>query len=196
VTELANLPGDVPSYAEPGGEVIGTVDGSWWGYQSILPILVKKDGFLLVRLQQRPNESTAWIAAADVTITTTAYRIGIDTQNYKVTLFKDGAAQVTFNAGVGGAATPTPVGSYFVTMLSPGPSSGYGPQVLALSAHSETIDDWQGSGDAVTAIHGPVGADGQISGGGGAFTNGCVRLHLEDLEQLYQVPPGSPVDIT
>jgi lipoprotein-anchoring transpeptidase ErfK/SrfK len=192
---IAHLPGDVPAYTEPGGEQVGVVAGSWWGYQSVLPILEERDGHLLVRLQQRPNESTAWIAAEGVEITETPYRIVVDLDSHRVRLLELGTVKLDVPAIVGRPETPTPAGHFFVTMLQPGPTAGYGEKVLVLSAHSETIDNWQGSGDAVTAIHGPLGNEASVDRAG-ATSNGCVRVHLVDLDALAAVvPPGAPVDI-
>jgi lipoprotein-anchoring transpeptidase ErfK/SrfK len=192
---IAHLPGDVPAFSGPGGTETGVVAGEWWGYPSELPIIDEQEGFLQVRVQPRPNESTAWIKKDAVTISPTPYRIVINVETYRVTLFEDGHEVFTAPAGVGKSATPTPLGHFFVTMLTEGPKPSYGPQVLALSAHSETIENWQGSGDAIGAIHGPIGADARIGTTGGAFTNGCVRLHLDDLAKLYVVPAGTPVDV-
>jgi lipoprotein-anchoring transpeptidase ErfK/SrfK len=192
---IAHLPGDVPAYAAPGGEVVGQVAGSWWGYPSKLPVLERRGGYLLVRVQQRPNGSTAWIAAEGVEITTTPYRIVVDLAARRVKLLELGVERMNVPAIIGRPETPTPAGSFFVTMLQPGASAGYGELVLVLSAHSETIDDWQGSGDAVTAIHGPLGNEASIDAAG-ATSNGCVRLHMADLDALAAVvPPGAPVDI-
>ena len=113
----------------------------------------------------------------------------------RVRLLNLGQIEMDVPALIGRPATPTPAGHYFVTMLQPGASAGYGALVLVLSAHSETIDNWQGSGDAVSAIHGPLGNEASIDTMG-ATTNGCVRLHMADLDQLDAiVPPGTPVDI-
>jgi lipoprotein-anchoring transpeptidase ErfK/SrfK len=190
------LPGDVPAFDTPGGDESGTVAGEWWGYASALPVLQEHDGFLQVRLQHRPNESTAWIAADGIAITTTPYRIVIDLEAYRLKLLNLGEVIMDVPAMVGRSVTPTPSGHFFVTMLSPGPSAGYGDQVLVLSAHSETIDNWQGSGDAVTAIHGPLGNEASIDSAGAA-SNGCIRLHMADLDALAAaVPAGAPVDIS
>jgi lipoprotein-anchoring transpeptidase ErfK/SrfK len=192
---VAHLPGDVAAYDAPGGEPVGAVAGEWWGYPSILPVIDQSDGFLLVRLQPRPNGSTAWIAADGVAITTTPYRIEIDLATRRLRLLELGAVVMDVPALIGRPATPTPAGRFFVTMLQPGPSAGYGKLVLVLSAHSETIDNWQGSGDAVSAIHGPLGDEASIDNGV-PITNGCVRLHMDDLNALAAlVPPGAPVDI-
>lgn len=171
------------------------MEGDWWGYPLIVPILDKQDGFWQVRLPWRPNGSTTWVKAEGLEITTTPYLIEIVVSEFKVRLYDHNQLVLEVPAGVGSAPTPTPLGDYYVTMMAPPPGAGYGEQVIALSAHSETIMDWQGSGDAITAIHGPVGSETTISAGGGAFTNGCVRLLIDDLNQFLVVPPGTPVTI-
>jgi lipoprotein-anchoring transpeptidase ErfK/SrfK len=195
LTLIAHLPGDVPAYSEPGIPTGGTVAGEWWDYPSILPVLEERDGFYKVRIQQRPNGSTVWIAAEGIETSVTPYRMVIDVTKYRVILFELGKVVLDVPAMVGREHTPTPVGEFFVTMLYPGSSPGYGKQMVVLSAHSETIDDWQGSGDAITAIHGPLGNEASIDTVG-AGSNGCVRLHMADLDALVAlVVPGTPVDI-
>ncbi|MDR2254358.1 MAG: L,D-transpeptidase [Bifidobacteriaceae bacterium] len=191
---IAHLPGDVTAYTGPGGEAAGTVAGSWWSYPSKLPIVEERDGYLRVRLQQRPNEATAWISAEGVEITETPYRILIDLDTRRVKLLELGVVVTDVPAIIGAPETPTPTGHFFVTMLQPG-GPGYGKLVLVLSAHSEVISDWQNSGDAVSAIHGPLGDEASVDKGG-ATTNGCIRIHMADLDFLAEtVPPGAPVDI-
>jgi len=189
------LPAEFEGFTQPGDEAGEVMEGDWWGYPLIVPIIDKQDGYLHVRLPWRPNESTTWVKQGDLEITTTPYRIEVSTAQFRVRLFNLGQLEFEVPAGVGQAATPTPHGAFYVTMLAPGPNASYGAEVLALSAHSEAIDNWAGSGDALTAIHGPIGADGAIKAGGGAFTNGCIRVLFEDLDRLLVVPPGTPVDI-
>ena len=100
-------------------------------------------------------------------------------------------------AGVGKASTPTPLGSFFVMVNEGYGPPGYGPVVLDTSAHSEAIGSWDGTGDAIIAIHGPISSssDAQIGANGTAISNGCIRLHIADQVQLAVVPLGTPVDI-
>ena len=77
----------------------------------------------------------------------------------------------------------------------PQPNSGYGPFIIVTSAHSPAIADWEGSGDAVIGIHGPLGDDTEIGTSGARISHGCIRLHDEALERLAEVPPGTPVDV-
>jgi lipoprotein-anchoring transpeptidase ErfK/SrfK len=66
---------------------------------------------------------------------------------------------------------------------------------MVTSAHSDTISDWEQSGDAITAIHGSLGADAAIGTGGARISHGCIRLHNADLAKLREVPAGTPIDI-
>ena len=77
----------------------------------------------------------------------------------------------------------------------PPPGAGYGAFVLATSADSNTITDWEGSGDAIIGIHGPIGADAAIGTTGAAISHGCVRLHDADLSVLGGLPAGTLTDV-
>ena len=76
------------------------------------------------------------------------------------------------------------------------PNPGYGPFILVTSAHSQTITSWDGSGDAVIGIHGPLGANTLIGTTGAYISHGCIRLRIPDLNLLRNVPAGSPIAIT
>ena len=150
-----------------------------------------------VRQAQRPNESTDWIPASDAVLSKDRFAIVVDLAAMRLSVFKRGRLIDAFPAGIGRPTSPTPVSAFFVAMTVPPPSPGYGPFVLVTSAHSETITDWDDSGDAILAIHGPIDAadDALIGTTGAAVSNGCVRLHDADLTPLSRIPPGTPVDI-
>ena len=63
--------------------------------------------------------------------------------------------------------------------------------------HSEAITDWEGMGDAIIGIHGPIDSydDSLIGTTGAAISHGCIRLHDADLAQLAAVAAGSPFDV-
>jgi lipoprotein-anchoring transpeptidase ErfK/SrfK len=196
-TQVATLKGDVPGSPAPGAAPTQTVPGSWYGYPSVLPVIAKAPHWLEVRLAQRPNESTAWIPKSDATVSVDHFAIVVDLATTHLTVFQHGKQIEDFPAGIGTPSTPTPAGSFFVTMTVPAPSAGYGPFVLVTSAHSDAITDWDNSGDAIVAIHGPIDADADalIGATGAAVSDGCVRLHDADLAQLADIPPGTPVDV-
>lgn len=196
-TVVATTKGAIPASTTPGGPSVGTVPAQWYGYPTVLPVLSAAPGWLEVRLAQRPNGSTAWVPISDVTVATTPYRIVIDVATERFKVYQAGAQILDFPAGVGTAGDPTVIGHYFMTMRVSPPSAGYGSFVLVTSAHSDTITDWEGSGDAIIAIHGPIdqSADQEIGSTGARISHGCVRLHDADLAQLSMIPPGSPIDI-
>jgi lipoprotein-anchoring transpeptidase ErfK/SrfK len=195
VNLIATLPGDVQGYASPNGPSTGIVPGSWYGVVSTLPVIADTPGWYEVRLAQRPNESTAWIHTAGVALTSTPYRIVVNLTTMQLTLYDQGNPVLDAPAGIGAPDDPTPTGEYFVAFFAQAPSPGYGPFVLVTSAHSDAISDWEGSGDAIIAIHGPLGDDAEIGTTGAAISHGCIRLHDSDLAQLRDVPAGSPIDI-
>ncbi len=115
-----------------------------------------------VRLAQRPNESMAWVPSADLSLATDPYHILVDLGTTHLQLFKEGRQVGRFPAGIGVPSVPTPTGQFFVALFAQPPSPAYGQFVIATSAHSNVISDWEESGDAITAIHGPQGADAAI----------------------------------
>jgi hypothetical protein len=134
---------------------------------------------------------------SDVTLSATPYEFVLDLASKHLSLYKDGQQILSFPAGIGTPDDPTVTGNFFIAMRVPPPDPGYGPFVLVTSAHSDAISDWEGSGDAITAIHGPITAydDALIGTTGAAISHGCIRLHDADLAQLGVIPPGTPLVI-
>jgi lipoprotein-anchoring transpeptidase ErfK/SrfK len=196
-TELATVLATAPGYAAPGRLAAGAVPASWYGRPSVLPVIATRPGWVRVRLAQRPDGSTAWLPASDVTLSSTPYRIVVDLATTRLALYDHGRLVFSAPAGVGAADDPTPTGEFFVAFdeAPPQPNPGYGPFIIVTSDHSEAISDWEGSGDAVIGIHGPLGEDSLIGTTGARISHGCVRLHLQSLERLAQVPPGTPIDV-
>jgi lipoprotein-anchoring transpeptidase ErfK/SrfK len=194
-TEVATLRAPSVRYASPGLVFRGTVPAVWYGRPSVLPVLAAKRGWVKVRLAQRPNQSTAWVPVADVTLTSTPYRIVINVTTMRLALYRHGKQVLTTPAGIGTKDDPTPPGHYFVAFDEPSPSAGYGPFIMVTSAHSPNIADWENSGDAVIGIHGPLGDDSEIGTTGARVSHGCIRLHDQALMRLSQVPAGTPIDI-
>jgi len=181
----------------PGGPAAVTVPATWYGYKSILPVVARQGRWVEVRLAQRPNQSTTWLPLADVTLSTTPWRLVLSLTTEHLQVFEDNRLVDDFPAGIGTTNDPTVTGQYFVAMKVPPPDPGYGAFVLATSAHSDSIADWDGSGDALIGIHGPIDAyDDRLIGTTGArISHGCVRLHDADLAELTGVLPGSPLVI-
>jgi lipoprotein-anchoring transpeptidase ErfK/SrfK len=195
VTLVATTHGAIPSFTAPSDEKSGTVPAQWQGAPSTLPVIASRRGWYEVRLAQRPNGSTAWVLAQDVSLATSPYRIVIDLASTRLTLWRYDRRVFSTPVGIGSAQYPTPTGHYFVALFAEPPTPAYGAFVMVTSDHSDTITDWERSGDAIIAIHGPLGSDQEIGSTGAAISHGCIRLHEADLLRLRDVPAGSPVDI-
>lgn len=197
-TTVATTHGSIPGYASPESPAPAmTVPGSWYGYPSVLPVVSTAPGWLDVRLAQRPNGSTIWVRQSDVTLSATSYYMVVNLATEHLEVYDNGVELFDFPAGIGAPDDPTPPGQYFMPMQYPSPGPGYGPFVLVTSDHSDTITDWENSGDAVIGIHGPITAadDARIGTTGAAISHGCIRLHDADLAQLSVIPAGTPIDI-
>jgi hypothetical protein len=193
-TNLASPKGQIAAYDAPGGAPIGKV-GLWYGYPMTMPILEEQGTWLRIMMPERPNGSSAWVQADQVTRSTSAWRMVLTLSETRVRVYKDGYEVWNAPVGIGRDHTRTPTGSFFVAVIEkPGPH-GYGPIVLDLNAHSEDIQSWKGAGDAITAFHGPFGAQELIRSGGGKISNGCIRMLNEDQLKMDGIPLGTPVDI-
>ena len=196
-TELATVLATAPRYAAPGRLGSGAVPARWYERPSVLPVIATRPGWVQVRLAQRPDGSTAWLPAGDVALSSTPYRIVVNLATTRLALYDHGRLVFSAPAGVGTADDPTPTGEFFVAFDEPPPqpNPGYGPFIIVTSDHSQAISDWEGSGDAVIGIHGPLGEDSEIGTTGARISHGCIRLHDQALEELAEVPPGTPIDV-
>ncbi len=197
-TLVATINGDIPGFEYAGNATPSTtVPGNWYGYPSVLPVIGSLPGWIEVRLAQRPNGSTTWVHMSDVTLSSTPYAMVVDLATEHLLVYESGSLILDFPAGIGAPDDPTPPGQYFMPMIYPSPGPGYGPFVLVTSDHSDTITDWENSGDAIIGIHGPIDstADAEIGTTGASISHGCIRLHDADLAQLSMIPAGTPIDI-
>jgi lipoprotein-anchoring transpeptidase ErfK/SrfK len=181
-------------HATPGGEVLTTLaNPRSTGAPLVLQVVVDRGEWLAVRAPTRPNGLVAWVRATGLSFTTSDVRIVVDVGDRTVTAYRGDEVLGTVPGAVGRAATPTPLGTFYVTEAHDlrGQQSVYGTFALGLSAFSETLSTFNG-GDAQTAIHGTWATEsvGQV------VSNGCVRLYNADVEWLASVAPvGTPVEI-
>jgi hypothetical protein len=193
-TDLASPIGEISAYDAPGGQEIGKV-GRWYGYPMTMPIVEERGTWLRIMMPERPNGLTAWVPAEQVTRSTSPWRMVVDLSETRVTVYEDGYETWSAPVGIGEDSTRTPTGSYFVAVIQKPAPAGYGPIMLALNAHSEDIESWDGTGDAIIAFHGPFGSEPVLRAGGGKVSNGCLRMLPEDQVKMDGIALGSPVDI-
>jgi lipoprotein-anchoring transpeptidase ErfK/SrfK len=192
-TRLATPRGVIAGYASPGGRETRLVRPRWHDEPLTMPVRKVRRGYDDVRLPGRPNGATVWVKATDVISTATPYFILVNLKTTHLKLVYKGHRVMNAPVGVGTSADPTPKGRFFVAFYAEAPNPGYGPFVMVTSAHSSTITDWEQSGDAMVAIHGPLGAGAQIGTSGAHVSHGCIRLHVRDQRRLARVPVGTPV---
>lgn len=160
-----------------------------------LVFLVDEDhgDWLEVLLPIRPNGSTGFIRAADVTVADNPYRIDVELAEHRLVVTKGDEVIADEPIGVGTASTPTPGGRYYVKELlqPPDPSGSYGPYAYGLSGFSNELEEFNG-GDGVIGIHGTnepelIGTD---------VSHGCIRMSNDAITALAgELPLGTPVHI-
>jgi lipoprotein-anchoring transpeptidase ErfK/SrfK len=151
--------------------------------------------WLHVYLPTRPNDSTGWVKASDVTVSTPLdYQIKVSLADHRLTLLKDGLVQWEAPAATGTGDTPTPTGTFYFTDpldLRDQPGTGYGVFAIGLSGHSNVLQTFAG-GDGQIAVHG-TDDSGTI---GQSVSHGCVRVDNDVIMRLSTLPLGTPVVIS
>src|SRR5262245_11678069 len=145
-----------------------------------------------VLLPLRPNGSSGWVHAEDVTLRRIDQRIEVDLSKRLLSYYVHDDLKQRFHVGVGTAATPTGTGSFYVWVKVhyASPYQPYGIAALGLSGFSPVLSEWPGGGRM--AIHGTS----SLTDLGNAVSHGCVRVYNDDLKRLLDVPLGTPVRIS
>jgi hypothetical protein len=180
--------------ASPSGPVVGHVSNPWGG-PTTRPVVDQRGGWVAIRLYDRPNGAVGWVPAADVSFTTTTYRIVISICQRTLTVLQGTDAVYSSPVGVGRPQWPTPLGPTFVDAIVATPRgqlSVYGPTVIMLGLHSNVLTDFDG-GDGVVAIHGYP--SDPASTRGVASSHGCVRSSPATIDNVKALPVGTPVDV-
>lgn len=117
-----------------------------------------------------------------------------------LTLYRDGKAVKTYPIAVGMPAYPTPIGTFKIVNKQMNPTwtppespwaAGLGP--IPAGPGNPLGTRWIGTSATAVGIHGTY-ADWSI---GSAASHGCLRMHIPDVEALYElVSVGMPVEIT
>ena len=179
-----------PNDAEPGE----TLDNpTWEGLPVVFLVQQRMGDWLEVQVSMRPNEATAWVRAADVSLREVPYRIVVDTSANRLTAYSRQGVIIDVRVAVGTGSTPTPTGNYFIdgAVKVPYDDGPYGAYQLSVSGFSNVHKTFAG-GIGQIAIHG-TNNPALI---GTPASNGCVRLTNEDITRLANtVPVGTPVQI-
>jgi lipoprotein-anchoring transpeptidase ErfK/SrfK len=162
--------------------------------QTFLVKSQRPDGWVEVLLPVRPNGSTGWVHASEVTLAQNPYRIAVSLGAHTITVTNAHAVFYSGPVAIGTPDTPTPTGNYYLYVLlqSPDPSGPYGPFAYGLSSHSDALETFAG-GDAEIGIHG----NNDVSALGQSVSHGCIRMDNAAISDLAtKLPLGTPVDVT
>ena len=149
----------------------------------------KKRPWLQIRIPRRPNGSKGWVPRYALRMRVRTTSLEIDKGALKARLFDEGREVWTASIGIGGAATPTPSGRYWIRERLPnlGGNAAYGPLAFGTAAYSR-LSEWPGGG--VIGIHG-TNAPSLIPG---RPSHGCIRVRNDKIMSLDRLMPvGTPV---
>lgn len=155
----------------------------------------QREGWVEVYLPVRPNGSSGWVRAEDVTLATTDFRVEVRLDEHRLLLYRADEVVLDVPVGVGREEVPTPGGIYYIKELlqPPEPGGVYGAYAYGLSGFSPVLESFAG-GQGVIGIHGTnepelVGTD---------VSHGCIRLVDADITRMVEefgLPLGTPVEI-
>jgi lipoprotein-anchoring transpeptidase ErfK/SrfK len=154
----------------------------------------------------KPNYTTGWVQASDVTLTQTSYAIDISLSQHTLVLRNAGQPVLTTKIIIGASKSPTPTGRFFLTdpincntIAVPGYPLGkcspvYGAFAIGTSGLSDVLDSFDGTIPQI-ALH---GTDLPASQLGTDQSNGCVRMPNDVITQIARLTPllGTPLTIT
>ncbi len=187
-------PAKMSIHTAPGGPVSRTLGNPLPSGAPLSFLLAHRSGeWLQVYLPTRPNGSTGWVRASEVTVAGLPYRLDVLQRAHQLRLYRFGKLVHTYPIAVGKADTPTPGGTFYLKELIRPTNAGgfYGPYAFGLSGFSNALSSF-GGGEAVIGLHGT----NDESSIGRDVSSGCIRLHNADITALSKLLPlGTPVRI-
>lgn len=197
IVATAKNPGDIPIYEQPGAAEPFTTIPNPTSYGAPLTFLVKDrtdlDEWINVYLPIRPNGSSGYVRASDVTLSSHDWRIEVRLSEFNLKVFKGDELFLDAPIAIAKENTPTPGGLYYITELlqPPDPNGPYGTYAYGLSGFSDVLTSFNG-GPGQLGIHGT----NQPELIGTQVSSGCIRLRNEDIDRLApELPLGVPVEI-
>ena len=166
---------------------------TWEGLPLVFLVQQRQGDWLEVQLNSRPNQTTAWVRSADVSLRQVTHRIVVSLASRSMTVYDGQTPVMEASVAIGDPTTPTPRGNYYIdgAVRTPDPSGVYGPYQVSVAAFSEVLMSF-GSGVGQIAFHG-TNAPSLI---GSAVSNGCLRMRNADITRLANtVEIGTPVQI-
>lgn len=161
------------------------------GYQLVMLVREQRSGWLQVQINTRPNGATVWVRTQDVALRSVENHILVELGAKRLTVFHGEEPIFTAPVAPGKASTPTPLGAFYVDILTrpTNPDGPYGLYQVSVTGFSEVYDSF-GGGNGQIAIHGTNRPE-LI---GTPASNGCVRMSNDDISRLVPLArQGTPV---
>jgi L,D-transpeptidase catalytic domain len=142
-----------------------------------------------VQLPLKPNGTFGYVRARDVNLRLVRSRVIVDLSRRTVSVYQRGRLALRTKAAIGAAATPTPLGAFYINQrFRDDPDGPYGWAAIGISAFSEVLTGWPQGGPV--AIHGT----NRPSVLGLPVSNGCIRISNAAVQRLWRLAPtGTPV---
>lgn len=141
--------------------------------------------WLRVRLPSRPNDAAAWLDADRVELEPSSWRIVVSREARTLSVLRGGDLLRRFRVVIGARPTPTPRGLFsIVDVWRSNPRGFVGSHVLALTAHSDVLQEF-GGGEGRVGIHGRGGSS-LLDPLGSARSHGCIRLTNRAIDWLVR----------
>ncbi|HEX2117753.1 MAG TPA: L,D-transpeptidase, partial [Acidimicrobiales bacterium] len=142
--QVADVKGStIGVYSTPGqAEADETFDNpTWEGLPLVFLVQQRQGDWLEVQLNSRPNQTTGWVRAADVTLRQVSHRIVVSLAARSLTVYDGQTPVMEAPVAIGTSSTPTPRGNYYIdgAVRTPDPSGVYGPFQLSVAAFSEVL---------------------------------------------------------
>lgn len=142
-----------------------------------------------LNLPMRPNGTTGWVAANQVSVHPVRKRILVNIHARRLEVLQGNKILFKATVAVGAPGMPTPVGHFYVQVRFIPDDPFLGIFALETSAYS-SLTEWPGGG--VVGIHGTD--EPQLIGE--AVSHGCVRVTNASAAMLRKlVPVGTPITI-
>ena len=159
----------------------------------VVDVLENQGDWMKVLITARPNHTTGWIKADDVTIAATDYHIELDLSTFHLKVFQGANVFVETDVVIGKDSTPTPIGRFFVTekIKNSSDTGVYGAWILPTNGYSEVLETFD-NGLPQVAFHGTNQPELVRT----KSSNGCVRIPNDVVITIAgAIPAGTPIDI-
>lgn len=179
------------AYDAPGGRPLAFLMPTISEVDLTVPIARRESGWTAVLLPSA-NRKLAWLPPGDFRTVALRDQIVVERKPFRLTWYRDGTAQRSWQVSLGQRGQETPLGRTFVLGRTPPPESVYGGvDIYALGSIPDDPDSVPaGLRGAHIGIH-TWYHDGEL---GQQTTNGCIRLTASGQRLLLEkVGPGTPV---